>query len=60
MAKASGVDVDHPSIVSTIKNGAKQGMSREQIMKITGMPKEVVQKYEHEVRQEKERGTNRK
>jgi len=54
MAKYANVDVDHPSIVSTIKNGARQGMSTEQIMRITGMPKEVVHKYEHQVREEKE------
>jgi len=62
MAKHSGVDVDHPAIVDTIKNSIRQGRSTEHIMKITGMPKEVVHKYEHQVRQEQERGdkkTNR-
>jgi len=59
MPKYANVDVDHPSIVSTIKEGVKQGMSTEQIMRITGMPKEVVHKYEHQVRQEQERGKSR-
>ena len=60
MAKFANVDVDHPSIVDTIKNSARQGRSTEHIMKITGMPKEVVHKYEHQVRQEQERGNRKK
>ena len=41
----AGVDVNHPSIVSTIRNGVKQGMSAEHLRKITGMPMEVVEKH---------------
>lgn len=41
-----GVSVNHPSIVSTIKNMVKQGAKREDIVKVTGMPKEVVEKYQ--------------
>jgi len=54
MAKHSGVDVDHPAIVDTIKNSIRQGRSTEHIMKITGMPKEVVHKYEHQMREERD------
>jgi hypothetical protein len=42
----NGVNVNHPSIVSTIKNMVKQGAKREDIVRVTGMPKEIVEKYQ--------------
>jgi len=36
------VRADHPSLVSTIRQAAKQGMSKEQAMKITGAPREII------------------
>ena len=44
-AEYGGVSVEHPLIVNTIQNAAKQGMSKERIMKITGMPAEVVDRH---------------
>ena len=40
-----GVRVNHPTIVATIQNMVKQGKKLEEIMRITGMPGEVVRKY---------------
>ncbi len=37
-----GVRVDHPSIVSSIRNLIAQGYGQEQICKLIGMPGEVV------------------
>jgi len=42
----NGVNVNHPSIVSTIKNMVKQGARREDIVKVTGMPREIIEKYQ--------------
>lgn len=47
-AQYQGVDVDHPSIVSSIKECKKQGMSKERASQIVGMPMEVVDKYYHD------------
>ena len=41
-----GVHVDHPTIVDAIKNLVKQGRRREDIVRIVGMPHEVVQSVE--------------
>ncbi len=41
----AGVHVDHPSIVSTIKNMVKQKRPKEEIMRITGMPSEVIDRH---------------
>ena len=41
----AGLDVDHPRIVDAIKQGAKRGMTKEQIQKVVGMPMEVVDKH---------------
>jgi hypothetical protein len=46
----AGVSVEHPRIVDTIKQCAKQGMSKEQAMKITGMPMVVVDKHYQNVK----------
>lgn len=43
--KFAGVDVSHPSIVSTIRTGVKNGMGAEHLQKITGMPMEVVERH---------------
>jgi hypothetical protein len=40
-----GVSVDHPSIVSTIKTMATQGKKVPEIMRVTGMPAEVVRRH---------------
>ena len=48
-----GVPTDHPRIVEYIKNMVRQGQSREDICRIVGMPHEVVEKYEREVKREK-------
>lgn len=43
-----GVAVDHPSIVNTIKNLAKQGKSKERAQEIVGMPREVIDRHYRE------------
>jgi len=53
MPEYQGVSTEHPSIVSAIKNLTKQGESKEKIMKVVGMPREVVEKY---MREAKDRG----
>lgn len=40
-----GVSVEHPSIVSSIKNMVKQGRSTEEIQRTIGMPREIIEKY---------------
>lgn len=50
MPKYNGVDVDHPRIVEATKNLIKQGKRREEVMKIIGMPHEVIQRIEREVK----------
>lgn len=44
----AGVHVDHPSIVSAIKNMVKQGRRTEEIVRTIGMPREVVERYQRE------------
>ncbi len=39
------VSADHPTIVTACKNLAKQGVSKEQAMKIVGMPMEVIDRH---------------
>lgn len=53
-ATFGGVDVNHPSIVSGIKNLAKQGHGKAYIMKVIGMPGPVVEKYMAQAKQEQE------
>ncbi len=50
----AGVNVNHPAIVSTIKNMVEKGESVGQIMKITGMPQEVVLSHKHKAESAKE------
>lgn len=44
------VDVQHPSIVAAITNMAKEGKTTQEIMKVVGMPAEVVRRIEREVK----------
>ena len=48
MPKYHDVDVDHPSIVSAIKNLTRQGESKEKIMKVVGMPAEVIERVQRD------------
>ena len=41
----AGVNVDNPRIVAAIKECAKRGVSKEETMKVVGMPMEVVDKH---------------
>lgn len=45
MPKHKGVDVNHRAIVDCIQRMHSEGRSKEDIMRIVGMPKEVVQKH---------------
>lgn len=53
MAEYGGVDVNHPLIKQTVENMTKRGETREQIMKITGMPHEVVDRIQREAKKKK-------
>lgn len=44
-ATYAGVRVNHPTIVAAIKNLVKQKRPIDYIMRITGMPAEVIRKY---------------
>ena len=46
----AGVSVEHPTIISTIKNMVKQGKKKEEIMRVVGMPGEVVERHSRDVR----------
>ena len=39
------VDVNHPSIVSSIKRMAEQGKPMEEMVRVIGMPAEVIRKH---------------
>lgn len=43
-ATYGGVEVDHPTIKKYVEQGQKQGMTKEQVMKIVGQPMEVIDK----------------
>ena len=45
-----GVPVTHPRIVEAIQTLAKIGKSKEEIMKVVGMPEEIVRRYAPAVR----------
>lgn len=47
-----GVPVNDPRIISGIKNLTKQGYGKPHIMRVIGMPGEVVDKYMAEARAE--------
>lgn len=53
----AGVNVDHPAIVNLVRNVAKEhGVGDESVkraMRLSGMPKEVVQKHMKDMVQEK-------
>lgn len=53
--KYNGVDVNNPRIVEYIKSAAKQGKTKQEVMKLVGMPYEVVDKYFQEAKREKNR-----
>ena len=48
MPKYHNVDVDHPTIVSAIQNLSKQGKRKEEIMKVVGMPAEVIERVQRD------------
>jgi len=50
------VRVNHPSIVSTIQNMIRQGRRTDEIMRVVGMPQEVI----NNIRQKMEKGTHGK
>ncbi len=56
MPKHKGVDVNHPAIVRSIKQMHNEGRSREDIIRLVGMPAEVVRK--HSEAADKEKGQN--
>lgn len=51
----NGVAVDHPDVIRGIKVLARQRKSTVEIMKVVGMPYEVVRKYMREVEKEQSR-----
>jgi len=54
MTKHKGVDVNHPAIVRSIKQMHNEGRSREDIIRLVGMPAEVVRKHSEAADKEKE------
>ena len=50
-ATYTGVSVDHPSIVAAIKNMAKDGRKLKEIMKVVGMPADVVRRHASDVKE---------
>ena len=51
--KYNGLDTDHPRVVEYIKSAAKQGKTKAEVMKLVGMPYEVVDKYFQQVKKDK-------
>lgn len=49
----AGVRIDHPSIVSLVRNCAKEGRPITDAMKLSGMPAEVVNRIYHEAKGDK-------
>jgi len=47
---------DHPSIVDSIKQMTKDGKKIEDIMRVTGMPAEVVLKHQRQTDDDKPKG----
>lgn len=43
MPEYNGVDVEHPSVVNSIKQMLKDGRKKEDIMRVVGVPHEVVE-----------------
>lgn len=50
--KFGGVDMDNPRIVEYTKNAIRQGWEKERIMKVIGVPGEVVDRCKREVERE--------
>lgn len=48
--KYQGVNVDHPRIVEATRNLLKQGVRKEEIVRIIGMPREVIDRIERETK----------
>jgi len=48
-----GVRVNHPTIVTYIRNGIKQGWGNEQICKVVGCPQEIVEKERRKLKEQK-------
>lgn len=46
----AGVSTEHPSIVASIHNMTKQGKSKEEIQRVVGMPREVVERHQRDMR----------
>lgn len=42
----NNVDMDHPAIGVAIQNLTKQGADKEKIMRVVGVPGEVVDRYQ--------------
>ena len=51
-ATYNGVPVNHPAIIAGIKTLTKQGHGKGHIMRVIGMPSEVVEKYMAEAKAE--------
>lgn len=46
----AGVSTEHPSIVTSIQNMTRQGKSKEEICRVVGMPMEVVERHQRDVK----------
>lgn len=51
----NGVRTDHPRIVEAIETLVKLKKPRKEIMEIVGMPQEVVEKIERQVREKEQK-----
>lgn len=49
MPEHNELDVEHPRIAEYTKNMIRQGRSVEEIVKVVGMPHEVVERYKRDV-----------
>lgn len=52
-AEVKGVSVEHPRIKEYAKNMIRNGDTNDRIVKIIGMPHQVIDKYRQEVEREK-------
>lgn len=50
MAEYQGVDVQHPRIKEYVENLTKMGKKKEEIVKIVGVPHEVVESIQRQVK----------
>ena len=53
MAEYNGVDMEHPSIRNAIVNMTRQGADKVKIMRVVGVPAEVVDMYQKAMPKEK-------